>query len=60
MNLGEASTMGNHNNQTELRASTMEAILLVVVEIKDGSPTRPLVPGHVSQVSVVNTISAFQ
>lgn len=40
------------NDQTKLRMSTVEAILLVVVDVKDGSPTGPLVPGHVRQVSV--------
>ena len=33
--------------------STIEAVLLVVIEIKDSSPTGPLVPGHVREVSVV-------
>ena len=40
--------------------SSIEAILLVVVDVKDGSPTRSLAPGQVCQVSVVDTVSTFQ
>ena len=40
--------------------STMEAILLVVVDVEDSSPRRPLVPGHFRQVSVVGTVSTLQ
>lgn len=43
----------NHNNQTRLRVGAVKSILLVVVDIEDGSPTGPLVPGHVPEVSVV-------
>jgi len=31
----------------------IKAALLVVVDVKDGSPTRPVVPRHVREVSVV-------
>lgn len=33
--------------------SAVKAVLLVVVDVKDGSPTGPLVPGDVREVSVV-------
>ena len=40
--------------------STMEAILLVVVDVKYCSPRRSGFPGHISQVSVVDSVSLFQ
>lgn len=60
MNLEKVSTMGNHNSQARLRMSPIEAVFFVVVEVKYGSSTRPLFPGHVRQVSVVDTVSALQ
>ena len=33
--------------------SAMKAILLIVIDIEDGSPMGPLVTGHVREVSVV-------
>ena len=44
---------GNHKNEAELRMSTIKAIFLVVIDIEDGSSTRPLVPGHVREVPVM-------
>ena len=44
---------GNHNSRTGLRVSTIKAVLLIVVDIKDGSPERSLLPGHICEVSVV-------
>jgi len=35
--------------------SAVKAILLVVVDIKDSSPMRPLVPRHICEVPVVTS-----
>ena len=49
---------GNRENHARLRMSAIKAILLVVIDVEDCGPPRPLLPGNVREVPV-GIFSAF-
>ena len=48
----QAVNYGNHKNHGGLRVSAVKAVLLVVIDVEDGSPARPLISGYVCKVSI--------